>query len=239
MTESLIRFSFEWWEVLFGGVATLAIYSFLYRENPVYRLFEHFYIGIATGWGIVATVRDFLWPNIFKPMLGLDRPVFPDQTYAVAYNKFYLLFLLPIAFGLLYYCIYSKKYRWLAQLVIGFQLGYAGGLAFKGEFTILLPQIFKSFKPLYITGTSTPVEFLKGPITNGFFVLTMFLTLSYFFFTFRRKPGGVFSKSSHMGRWLMMGCFGAFFGSTIMARMALLVERLKFLIEQWFPAIFY
>jgi hypothetical protein len=34
---------------------------------------------------------------------------------------------------------------------------------------------------------------------------------------------------------MLMGCFGAFFGSTIMARMALLVERLDFLIHDWFP----
>jgi len=60
----------------------------------------------------------------------------------------------------------------------------------------------------------------------------------YFFFTFRRKPGGVVQKISTTGRWMMMGCFGAFFGTTIMARMALLVERLRFFIDDWFPLFF-
>lgn len=224
MEESLTWFTFAWWEVLLGGISTLAIYSFLYRENPVYRLFEHFFIGIATAWGIIATTRNFLWPNVFKPMFGLNRVQFPDGTYAEPYNGSYLLFLLPICFGALYYTIYSKKYRWLAQMVIGFQFGYAGGLAFKGTFTVLLPQIFDSFKPL-------------TTVTNVFFVMTLLCSLSYFFFTFRRAPGGVLSSTSFLGRWLMMGCFGAFFGSTIMARMALLVERLTFLIQDWIPAL--
>ena len=35
----------------------------------------------------------------------------------------------------------------------------------------------------------------------------------------------------------MMVCFGAFFGSTMMARMALLVERLDFLASDWVSAI--
>ena len=35
----------------------------------------------------------------------------------------------------------------------------------------------------------------------------------------------------------MMICFGAFFGSTIMARLSLLVERLGFLMTDWIGAI--
>ncbi len=35
----------------------------------------------------------------------------------------------------------------------------------------------------------------------------------------------------------MMVSFGAFFGSTVMARMALLVERLQFLIDDWSIAL--
>jgi hypothetical protein len=38
---------------------------------------------------------------------------------------------------------------------------------------------------------------------------------------------------------MMMCCFGAFFGSTIMARMALLVERLEFLINEWSANVFF
>ncbi|MCB0323888.1 MAG: hypothetical protein KDD69_09955 [Bdellovibrionales bacterium] len=225
-------FSVLWWQVLLGGVSTLAIFSFLYRENPIYRIFEHVFIGIATGYTTIATVRFFLWPEVFKPLLGLDRVRYPDGTFDAPYNELNLLYLLPMSFGLLFYCILTKRHKWLAQLVIGCQLGAAGGLAFKGTFTELLPQVFDSFRSFYVPGSVT------DSLTNIFFVVTLLCSLAYFFFTFKRSPGGAVELSSTTGRWLMMGCFGAFFGSTIMARMALLVERLEFLINDWTPIFF-
>lgn len=221
--------TFEWWEVFIGGISTFAIFSFLYKENPVYRFFEHFYIGIATAYGIMVTVREFLWPKVLLPLFGLDRPVFPDGSYGEAYNANYLWFLVPMVFGSLYYFILSKRWSWLAQLVIGFSFGVSAGLSFKGLFVELLPQLFDSFRPLYVPNS------IAETLTNGVFLLTLVSAMSYFFFTFRRGAGGAIERSSLVGRWMLMGCFGAFFGSTIMARMALLVERLEFLINKWWP----
>ncbi|MCB0358433.1 MAG: hypothetical protein KDD44_02325, partial [Bdellovibrionales bacterium] len=221
----------DWWTIIIAGVSTLAIFSFLYRENAFYRFFEHLYIGIATGVGLMATVKTFLWPEVLKPLLGFDLQPYPDGSLPEPYNYLYLLYLLPIAFGSLYYCILSRRHNWLAQLVIGFMLGVGGGLAFKGTFNEMLPQLVDSFRPLYLPGNSYQT------ICNIVFTFTLLTALSYFFFTFKRRPGGTMEYSAAAGRWLMMGCFGAFFGTTIMARMALLVERLQFLIDQWVPAL--
>jgi len=231
VNENPLFNTFEWWEIFLGGISTLAIFSFLYKENPIYRFFEHFYIGIATAYGIVATIREFLWPKVFVPLLGLDRPIFPDGSYGEPYNANYLWFLLPMLFGSLYYFILSRRWSWLAQLVIGFSFGVSAGLTFKGLFVELLPQLFDSFRPLYVPDSGWET------FTNAVFLLTLLSGMSYFFFTFRRGEGGFVSRSSIVGRWMLMGCFGAFFGSTIMARMALLVERLEFLINKWWPLI--
>jgi hypothetical protein len=236
-----VSLDFKWLEIFFAGLSTLAIFSFLYRENSVYRFFEHFYIGIATSYGIIETVRSFLYPKVLAPLLGYDLTVFPDGSLSSQYNTNNLLWLLPMSFGLLYYSLLTKKHRWLAQLVIGCQLGYAAGLTFKGTFIELMPQIFDSYRPLYVPGS------FASTISNIIFVTTLFSSLSYFFFTFKRTDlrSGTLSFSarslsacSGLGRWMMMGCFGAFFGSTIMARMALLIERLQFLINVWIPSIF-
>lgn len=232
---------FKWWQIFFGGICTLAIFSFLYKENPLYRFFEHFYIGIATSYGIIETVKNFFWPKVLSQLLGADRVVFPDGTLNSEYQATYLLWLLPISFGLLYYALLTKRHKWLAQLVIGCQLGYSAGLSFKGIFIELMPQIFDSFKPLYIPGQSEQAFY------NFVFVGTLLTSLSYFFFTFKRTDvragetsvlAAALTWCSGLGRWLMMGCFGAFFGSTIMARMALLIERLQFLLQTWVPTVF-
>lgn len=221
--------------IIFGGIATLAIFSYLWRENVVYRLFEHLFIGIATAVGIVVTLKNFLWPQVMKPLLGMDRTPHPLGGYFEPYNKLNLLFLIPMFFGMLYYFVLSKKHNWVAQIVIGFGFGVSGGLAFKGIFNEMLPQVFDSFRPLIVFDKG---EFdIYKTISNWIFLFTLFSTLSYFIFTFKRKPNGLLEKFSNSGRWLLMGCFGAFFGSTIMARLALLVERLTFLYSDWFKAI--
>ena len=100
MIESL---NFEWWQIFFGGICTFAIFSFLYKENSIYRFFEHFYIGIATSYGIIETIKNFLWPKVLSKLFGVNRIVFPDGTLAESYQTSNLLWLLPISFGLLYY----------------------------------------------------------------------------------------------------------------------------------------
>ena len=221
--------------VLTGGVASLAIFSVLVRENPFYRFFEHLFIGIATGIGILVALKNFFWPKVLVPLLGLNTMHYPDGTASSAYNPLVLLYIVPMLFGLLYYFIYSRNYSWLAKLVIGFSLGLGGGAAFQGFFNGIMPQLVGSFKPLLVFDSHG--GFLAGAsMSNMLFVFTLLAVMYYFFFSMRSSTK-VLERFSLCGRWLMMVSFGAFFGSTIMARMALLVERLQFLINEWLPAL--
>lgn len=220
--------------VLVGGVATLAIFSFLIKENRFYRLFEHLFIGIAAGLGPMLLIRDFLWPNILEPMLGLTIVTYPDGTVSEPYQPLYLLYLVPMMFGCLYYFIYSQRYAWVAKIVIGFTLGASGAVAIRGFFSEAVPQIAGSFKPLVVfneAGFS-----LLESFNNILFVATLLLVLNYFFFTFGRERSAQ-GKVAPLGRPLLMVCFGAFFGSTVMARLALLVERVQFIVGDWLSTV--
>jgi len=224
--------------ILLGGISTLAIYSFLYRENPFYRTFEHVYIGIGTGMGIVFTLERFLWPRLLKSILHSGPATYatPPQWVAngqplaspVPYEPHVLIYIIPMIFGLGYYTVFSKKYNWVSRIVISFALGYGGGLAFKGFFAEFIPQVVSSFKSLYVPGS------FWDSLNNIIFVVTLVCVMVYFFFSFEHDKPGI-KQASAGGRWLMMISFGAFFGATIMARMSLLIERLQFFIEQWIP----
>lgn len=222
------------YSTIVGGIATLAIFSFLIRENGFYRFFEHLFIGIAAGLGPMLVIRDFLWPNILEPMLGYSVRMYPDGTPVKPYQPLYLLYLVPMLFGSLYYCIYSKRHAWLAKVVIGFTLGVSGALAIRGFFSEAIPQVASSFKPLVVFQNGA--FSLSESFNNTLFVVTLLLVLNYFLFTFG-KPGGVQGKIAPLGRPLLMICFGAFFGSTVMARLALLVERVQFIVRDWVAAI--
>jgi hypothetical protein len=69
-------------------------------------------------------------------------------------------------------------------------------------------------------------------LENLLFAVTLLCVMTYFFFSFEHNKPGI-KQASALGRWLMMITFGAFFGSTVMARMALLIDRLQFLTRDW------
>ena len=57
--------------VWIAAILTLAVFSFLYRENPFYRFAEHLFVGIANGVavGIVVGIIAYFWKGI--PILGI------------------------------------------------------------------------------------------------------------------------------------------------------------------------
>ena len=226
--------SWTLYTLLVGGIATLAIFSFLYKENSFYRFFEHIFIGIAAGYGPIYVIRNNLWPRILEPMMGLHITQFPDGTTSADYEPWRLLYIIPLLFGTLYYFIYSRRNAWLAKIVIGFSLGASAGLAFRGFFAAVTPQIVTSFRSL--------VVFAEGSIdywasfNNLVFVYTLIAVMVYFLFSFRVEGPG-FKAVSYSGRWLMMISFGAIFGSTVMARLSLLIERLQFLLVDFWQAL--
>jgi len=235
--------------ILLGGIGTLAIYSFLYKENRFYRLFEHIFIGVATGWLVVTTFRDFLFPKFLTPLwergftglvFRLNAGAFEGQGAAgefvkrVADASWYptqYLWLIPAMFGCLYYTIYSRRHNWMARLVIGFGIGIGGGAAFEGFFSEYLPQIFAAFRPLLVFKSGGGID-VNLSVLNLVITLSMLSTMIYFLFTIDRHKFNLESTAS-AGRLLMMVSFGAVFGSTVTARLALLIERLQFLVYKW------
>lgn len=221
--------------ILFGGIGTFAVFSFLWKENRFYRFFEHLFVGVSASFWSLYTVKNLLWPKVLMPMLGLNIDVYPDGTLSAPYNPYNLFFLLPLLFGALYYTIFSSRFSWLSRLVIGFSMGLAAGASFEGIMTGITPQVLSSFKPLIVASSTGGIDYLKS-LDAIVYVTTLLSVLYYFFFSFGRE-GRLPNIVRGYGRILMMLCFGAFFGSTVMARMALLVERLQFLVDQWWVTL--
>jgi len=201
--------------VYLGAICTLALMSLIYRENAVYRFFEHIFIGLAAGFSIVALVKNILDPFLYQPVFQK--------------GEWYWTFV--FMFGLLFYFIHSRKYNWLSRLPIGFLMGFSAGQTFQIFANTYLPQLSDSFRPLYVTTPDGAVDIAKG-INNFIFMLVLVSVMSYFFFSFEQKSRAIRS-SAQFGRWVMMVAFGAIFGTTIMARMALLFDRMYYIFGDW------
>jgi hypothetical protein len=200
-------------EIWLGALATLALYSILYRENPVYRFAEHLFVGLATGYGLYVLWKDVLAPKWWRPM--------------VEGGQWWWIFAL-IA-GAMYYTLYSKRLSWMSRLVMLTTMGFTAGQAFRVWAGLFVPQIRSAIdKPLLYQPLRAPYVHLD----NLLFVVILVSVLTYFLFSFEHQNLLV-RRTAQLGRWVMMIGFGAIFGSTVMARLSLFIGRLLFLFRDW------
>ena len=108
---------------------TLAIFSYLYKDNPFYKVAEHLFVGISTGywtsmffwtqiqpnlfgrlWPASEYNSDLLWYKLYN-LLGVFNSVFPDGGIDKGHHM-ELLYLLPFALGIMMLLSVSSKLSW-------------------------------------------------------------------------------------------------------------------------------
>lgn len=199
-----------------GAFFTLAIYSFLYKENPVYRLAEHLVVGISAGYGITITYDMVISPRLISPL--------------VEGNSWVLL--VPACLGLLYITRFFPKIAWLSRYPIAFVMGTGMGVGFPLTMKAsVLRQLEATMVPFYSSGMEWHV--VAG---NLVLILGTLAALIYFFFSKPHK-GLFFGTGSKIGIWVIMVGFGATFGFTVMGRISLLIGRIQFLLQDWLHVI--
>jgi hypothetical protein len=194
---------------------TLAIYTFLYKENPIYRVAEHLYVGLGAGHGIVVYIDGYIRPTL-KVSLG---------------QKHMWSLLIPLVLGLMMYTRYFKSIAYLSRWTMAFFFGVGAGYVLTKDFKpYFITQITGTFKPFFVAGKP-----FSTTINNTLLVLGVVCTLMYFFFTTKRV--GVLHYGSVFGRWVMMVAFGAAFGNTVMARVSLFLGRMQFMLIDWLKVL--
>ena len=61
--------------VWIAALLTLGIFSFLYRDNPVYKFCEHLFVGISAGYWGVLTYFSSIKTNLIDPLFGVPFAV--------------------------------------------------------------------------------------------------------------------------------------------------------------------
>lgn len=213
--------TFQGITIWLGAIATLAIFSFLFRENRLYRFAEHTLLGLGIGFGVATTITDILIPKWWTPL---------TESWAGGRWAIVALALAELTLGLMWYGLYHRKTVWLSRIVMGLAIGAGAGVAFKAEINDKLPQIIASFKSPYVPAAEA-TAFNNAP-SNIIFVVVMLCVLSYFFFSVEQRSP-VLRASSRVGRVFLMLTFGVFFSNAIMTRMSVFIERVWFLLTQW------
>jgi len=199
-----------------AAALTLCIYSFLYKDNPFYRIAEHLVVGVSAGYMTIILAKTTVMDNLIAPLSKGDWK-----------------FLLPGVLGVLMFTRLIPKISWISRYSIAFYLGSAGLSVPLFLRTHVIRQIHASIKPIGLDTATGNFSWLALFNTLIIF-LGVLCGLTYFFFS---KPHeGIIGGMAKVGILILMIGFGAAFGYTVMSRISLLIGRLQFLIfDAFFP----
>jgi hypothetical protein len=182
---------------------TLAIFSFLLGDNPVYKFAERLWVGVSTGY----------WTML------LFHTSFVDKVWDPIVHEHQFLYLIPTALGILMWFRISPKLGWLSRYALAFYIGISTG--------VFIPLAFKTSIFLQVEGAVRPIHADIAGLNYVLVLIGFVCSLAYFFFS--RPHTGAFGVMSKMGIYTLMVGFGAGFGLTVMGRVALVVQRVIFL----------
>ncbi|MBC8515513.1 hypothetical protein H8D30_06645 [bacterium] len=236
-----------------AAILTLAIFSFLWKDNPFYRFAEHLFVGVSSGYFLSVYWWTVLKPNLYEPLVnGFEALGARDVSGAFGFvenpngglmvgEEPQLRVLVPLALGLFILLIFvAPKYAWLSKISFAWYIGVASGFAIP---TALATRVLLQMEGAYsdFCGLNATCAAATGidPIsaTSGFWINAVVMlvgtlcALAYFFFSLPTK--GALRVMNRVGIGFLMVSFGASFGYTVMARISLLIGRFQFLIREW------
>jgi hypothetical protein len=212
-----------------GGFLTLCIFSFLYKDNPFYRFAEHLYVGVSAGYAMSVEFNNVLKPVVFGNLHKAYGELVSGNTLAQAWP--YLSYIIPLVLGLLLLCRLWKRLNSASRYSLAFLVGINAG--FNIVYTMqaqVLYQVKGTILPLWIPGDAVTT------VLNWILVSGVLSGLVYFYFS-REHKGVFFTATSRFGIWVLMIAFGAAYGNTVMARVSLLIGRLRFL-QEWIGTVY-
>jgi hypothetical protein len=196
--------------LLLGLLLTLFVYSYIWRDNPLYRLAVHLLVGASAGYAAVIVSQ-----TVFLPIWqDLSRP----GVLSVAW-------LLPLLLALLLLLKLVRPLAWLGNSAMAFLVGVGAAVALVGAIAgTLLPQI-----------TAVYPDALSGILV----ALLTLSVLFYFHFTGRLTADGQVVMppwqryAATAGRAVMMITFAALFAGLLNTAIALLAGRVAFFVNQF------
>jgi len=195
-----------------GFLLTLFVYSFVVKDNPLYRLAVHLLVGVSAGFAAVIAVREVLIP--IAESVSSQNGIMP-----------LLLWVVPIALGLLLLAKLVPGYAWLgnSSMAVLISVGAAVGLvgAILGT---LFPQVTATYE--------------NGLITVVVSLLTI-CVLAYFHFTGRQASDGrvrfpTWHKYVSMtGQFVITIALAGVFAGLFSTTLVLLSERIGYYFDSF------
>jgi len=203
--------------LIISFVVTLLIFSYIFGDNPLFRLASYAFVGVAAGYALVVLVGQVLVPKLFQPLFAGE-----------------LLMLVPLVLGLIMLLKLFPRTARFGTLPMAMLVGVAAAVAIGGAvFGTLIGQVQGAAQDFDL---SQPSGSPLLQIVEALLVLVgAICTLVYFQFGARIKneqppsrPALVESLAK-VGSGFLAVTLGALFAGVFSSTITALVERLDFI----------
>lgn len=99
---------------------TFCILSFLYKDNPFYKLAEHLFIGVSIGYVVTQQYYNVLRPKLIDSLAGAERWYLSWDLIALV--LVFLMFVKAV----------SKRWAWMGRYPLAFVVAFYAGLQING-----------------------------------------------------------------------------------------------------------
>ena len=167
---------------------TLAIFSFLYADNPFYKIAESLVVGVSAAyWGVIG-----FWDTLVPKMFGALTPglvkslVQPSLVAPEKLQQISMLFALILGVMMLWRLL--PRGGWISAWPLAFIVGVTAGLKIVSHVeSDLMAQAAATMKPLVVSvtdasGATNMWDSWWASVANVLLVVGVICCLAYFFF---------------------------------------------------------
>jgi hypothetical protein len=182
---------------------TLCILSFLYEDNPVYKLAEHLFLGVSIGISVTEQYYGVFKPNLIDKLgAGNWLSIIP------------LVMLLLLLFkGVAGFSSALQKHTWVARIPIAFMVAAYAGVKLTGEANAnLMTQVAQTMPNLAeswaTNGLWSWANDGAGVFSDLILVLGLIACLVHFYFSKVPDSAVRFGGIAALGAFVLVGLLG-------------------------------
>ncbi len=228
--------------VWIAAILTIGIFSFLYKDNPLFKFVEHLYVGVGAGYIVVVAWHNDIATNVIQPLK--DGLLAIQNNDPSGWSDVINPIMACLIGSFLFFPVIAPRLRWLTKYAFAFILGAFSGVKVGPVISEkLITQVSSTLNRICATSSECAAQSASinytpesSALFNAIFILIGVLCgLIYFFFSLEHK--GATRIAAKTGILILMIGFGASFGLTVMGRVSLLIDRIQFLLVDWLGLI--
>lgn len=160
--------------IMTAATITVSMYSFLYKDNILFKIVEHLYIGVAAGYVTTVYWFNIFWPELIKPLF------FPDPGEPIRWLR-----LVPLVMGITLLLRVSKRWGGFSRISFAFVMGFYSGIAIPNYIqTFMIEQLHYTVQPLFVSSNANHL------IMEGVFLALVlaYMLADWLWLSFLNKP---------------------------------------------------